>query len=257
MGYLCLDNPCPLRSPKVGWSFDFRKRLCRITGAHFWCCLKTLVNEQGIKATSLQILVCSYVLNHRCHHEFDALPKNVFSPYYLSTAGVKSRCLGNKCWSNTQKSHILFAEMQLGGLSRATFSKQLQVHLAWFWISSKTIWNSLICSPAYDFWAGAWQRESWEAAALFPCLSLPSSASRSAPQMLGCWSPIGGSAKTQLRVWRQLAQHPLGGGEVAEPSRCKVSTQQLLISQLCSPLPRFEGEPLKANPNLKQRARLP
>lgn len=90
--------------------------------------------------------MCSYVLNHRCHHEFDALPKNVFSPYYLSTAGMKSPCLGNKCWSNTYKSHIRFVEMQLGGLSSAKFSKHSQLfaslHLAWFWIFSS---NYLKC----------------------------------------------------------------------------------------------------------------
>lgn len=103
--------------------------------------------------------------------------------------------------------HIRFVEMQLGGLSRATFSKHSQLQ-AFIWLDfeflATTIGNYLICSPACDFWAGVWERESWEAAALFPCFSLPTSASESAPQMLRLWSPIEGRAKMQLWVWRQL-----------------------------------------------------
>lgn len=86
--------------PKGGVKFWLQKEsLQRHRGLFLLCCLKTFVKEQGTRATSLQILVYSYALNHRCHHEFDVLPKNVFSPYYLSTAGMKSPCLGNKCWS--------------------------------------------------------------------------------------------------------------------------------------------------------------
>lgn len=67
--------------------------------------------------------------------------------------------------------------MQLGGLSRATFSKLFQLQaspglVSWFEMLATTTGVPLNCRPVWNFGAGVWGGESLGAAALFHCLSL-------------------------------------------------------------------------------------
>lgn len=84
--------------------------------------------------------------------------------------------------------------MQLGGLSRATFSKHSQLQ-AFIWLDfeflATTIWNALICSLARDFWAGVCLGELKSSSPL----SLPFPPHQCLHKCLDCGPPLKGVPK--------------------------------------------------------------